>query len=89
LSTLSTASCGSAQQEVQRELLQIQQAAIKGAESARLRRQGGAPSNLVRCWLFARADNKFYEAVRATGGDPLGIMLNVILTVSSSQGSQD
>ncbi len=82
LSTVAGATCGSSQEAIRRELLQVQDSVIRSAESARLRkRQTSFDSSLVRCWLYAIADNKFVTALEAAGDNPLGVMSTIILTV--------
>ncbi len=60
----------------------MQDSVIRSAESARLRkRQATVDSSLVRCWLYAMADNKFVTALEAVGDNPMGVMSTIILTV--------
>ena len=82
LSTVAGATCGSSNEAIRRELLQLQDLVIRSAESARLqKRQTRFDSTLVRCWLYAIADYKFVAALEAAGDNPLGVMSTIILTV--------
>ncbi|XP_064387720.1 disintegrin and metalloproteinase domain-containing protein 10-like isoform X3 [Halichondria panicea] len=83
LSTVAGATCGSSNEAIRRELLQLQDLVIRSAESARLqKRQTRFDSTLVRCWLYAIADYKFVAALEAAGDNPLGVMSTIILTGS-------
>ena len=86
LSTISGATCGSVHEDIRKEMLIMQDSIIRDAErfeSERLKRQTSHDPLLVRCWLFAIADYKFVQALQSTGDDPLGVMLSIILTVST------
>ena len=86
LSTISGATCGSVHEDIRKEMLIMQDSVIRDAErfeSDRLKRQTSHDPLLVRCWLFALADYKFVTALQSTGDDPVGVMLSIILTVST------